>query len=102
MALICVASKSNMREAEKIIQRVKRLIALATNNSTPQEEARNAALQACRLISGHKLSIWNINRQKTESKNVQGGIDKFTENLRKTRNAQREEAGEDDEWSRVL
>lgn len=40
---------------DKILERVRRLIRLAA--SAPENEARSAAVEACRLIETHKLSI---------------------------------------------
>jgi hypothetical protein len=37
------------------LDRAKQLVALATNGSAEREEARTAALQACRLIAKHAL-----------------------------------------------
>ena len=40
----------------KAIERIEQLITLAVSSAS-EEEARNAALQACRLIARHKLEV---------------------------------------------
>lgn len=41
------------------IERVRKLVALAADANTPSEEARNAAVAACRIIVEQKLTISN-------------------------------------------
>lgn len=41
-----------------VVDRVKKLVALAGTEGTPEEEARSAALIACRLIVANKLEVF--------------------------------------------
>lgn len=40
-----------------VLDRLRRLVALAASKGTPQEEARTAAVQACRMIVEHELEV---------------------------------------------
>lgn len=46
-----------MTESERILERLRRLIALGGSLSTPEEEGRTAAREACRLLLVHKLTV---------------------------------------------
>ena len=56
---------------DKILTRIKQLIALATNNSS-SEEARTAAVMACRLIVEHRVEIGGSGAGADRARNFDG------------------------------
>jgi hypothetical protein len=44
-------------QSNKTLERVRALLALATNPSATENESRNAAVAACKLIAAHRLEL---------------------------------------------